>query len=66
MRARIWLCRVVGAPTTARVRLPGVLARPSALVTVQPSTSEPGAPAVKVMEVPVVAEVMVPPVMVQV
>ena len=54
-----------GAATTVKVRLPGVPAVPAALVTVQPSTREPTAPAVKVMEVPLVAEVMVPPVMVQ-
>ena len=47
----------------ALVAVPAVEAVPAALVTTQEGTALPEAPAVKVMLVPVVPEVIVPPVM---
>ena len=47
------------------VAVPGVETVPAAFVAVQPSCTDPEVPAVKVTLVPVVAEVRVPPEMVQ-
>ena len=55
----------VGAATMVLVPVPAAEAVPAWLVTTQLGTVVPEAPAMKVMLVPVVAEVMVPPVMVQ-
>ena len=53
------------AARTVLVAVPGVDRVPAALATVQESWTVPEGPAVKVTLVPVVAEVRVPPVMVQ-
>ena len=55
---------IAGAGTTVLVPEPWALAVPAALVAMQFSCTEPEAPAVKVTLVPVVLEVMEPPVMV--
>jgi hypothetical protein len=55
----------VGAATIVQVAVPAGLLTARASVTTQEGTALPLAPAVKVMVVPVVPEVIVPPVIVQ-
>jgi hypothetical protein len=55
---------VTGAPTTVLVKVP-VLVAFAVVVTTQVSTTDPDAAAVKVIEEPVVPEVMLPLLMLQ-
>ena len=55
----------IGPATMAQVAVPGALARPAALVTVQANWTVPEAPAVKVMALVAPPAVIVPPVRVQ-